>query len=105
MQLSRSALPRRQPMQAMRSRRARLWTCPAASQPLAKVLSNVGESIGATGGDDRLRLHGRSSLLRLAGCGMAFDLGAVPVLAVLCGRDRVAVEQKGARFGFAETRD
>ena len=34
---------------------------------------------------------------------MAFDLGAVPVLAVLCGRDRAAVEQKGARFGFAET--
>jgi predicted dehydrogenase len=34
---------------------------------------------------------------------MAFDLGTVPVLAVLCGRDRAAVEQKAARFGFAET--
>jgi predicted dehydrogenase len=33
---------------------------------------------------------------------MAFDLGAVPVLAVLCGRDRVAVEHKAGRFGFAE---
>ncbi|HUC15017.1 MAG TPA: Gfo/Idh/MocA family oxidoreductase [Acidimicrobiales bacterium] len=34
---------------------------------------------------------------------MAFDLGAVPVLAVLCGRDRAAVEHKATRFGFAET--
>src|SRR5208282_6170599 len=34
---------------------------------------------------------------------MAFDLGAVPVLAVLCGRDQAAVQQKAARFGFAET--
>jgi predicted dehydrogenase len=34
---------------------------------------------------------------------MAFDLGACPVLAVLCGRDRAAVEHKAARFGFAET--
>jgi predicted dehydrogenase len=33
---------------------------------------------------------------------LAFDLGAVPVLSVLCGRDRAAVEQKSARFGFAE---
>jgi predicted dehydrogenase len=34
---------------------------------------------------------------------MAFDLGAVPVLSVLCGRDRAAVEQKAGRFGFSET--
>jgi len=34
---------------------------------------------------------------------MAFDLGAVPVLSVLCGRDRAAVEHKAARFGFSET--
>jgi predicted dehydrogenase len=34
---------------------------------------------------------------------MAFDLGAVPVLTVLCGRDEAAVEHKAGRFGFAET--
>jgi len=34
---------------------------------------------------------------------MAFDLGAVPVLAVLCGRDRAAVERRAGRFGFEET--
>jgi predicted dehydrogenase len=34
---------------------------------------------------------------------MAFDLGAVPVLAVLCGRDEAVLEQKAARFGFAGT--
>jgi predicted dehydrogenase len=32
----------------------------------------------------------------------AFELGAVPVLSVLCGRDRAAVELKASRFGFAE---
>jgi predicted dehydrogenase len=34
---------------------------------------------------------------------MAFDLGAVPVLTVLCGRDEAAVEHKAGRFGFVET--
>jgi predicted dehydrogenase len=34
---------------------------------------------------------------------MAFDLGAVPVLGVLCGRDRAAVERRAGRFGFEET--
>jgi predicted dehydrogenase len=34
---------------------------------------------------------------------MAFDLGAVPVLTVLCGRDGAALEHKAGRFGFAET--
>jgi len=32
----------------------------------------------------------------------AFDLGAVPVLSVLCGRDSAAVAAKAGRYGFAE---
>ncbi len=33
----------------------------------------------------------------------AFDVEAVPVLAVLCGRDRAGVEVAAKRYGFAET--
>src|SRR5271154_2117796 len=33
----------------------------------------------------------------------AFDVEAVPVLTVLCGRDRAGVEVAAKRYGFAET--